>query len=68
MFTPCYAARLLGASMNRQRRCSQAMSAAPPLNDAPTSDAELSGFDYATRSRRFTFSSQSQDLQMAYLD
>jgi len=37
-------------------------------NDAPTYDAELSGFDYAYPLERFTFSSQGQDLQMAYLD
>ena len=37
-------------------------------NDAPTYDAELSGFDYAYPVERFTFNSQGQDLQMAYLD
>lgn len=35
---------------------------------APTYDAELSGFEYAYPVERYTFSSQGQDLQMAYLD
>lgn len=37
-------------------------------NNAPEYDAELSGFEYAYPVERFTFSSQGQDLQMAYLD
>ncbi|RUR34217.1 alpha/beta fold hydrolase [Vreelandella nanhaiensis] len=37
-------------------------------NDAPEYDGELSGFEYAYPVERFEFSSQGQDMQMAYLD
>lgn len=37
-------------------------------NDAPEYDGELSGFEYAYPVERFNFSSQGQELQMAYLD
>lgn len=37
-------------------------------NDSPEYDAELSGFEYAYPVERFNFSSQGQDMQMAYLD
>lgn len=36
--------------------------------DAPEYDGELSGFEYAYPVERFEFSSQGQELQMAYLD
>ncbi|MGP9632989.1 alpha/beta fold hydrolase [Halomonas sp. AOP43-A1-21] len=36
--------------------------------DAPQYDGELSGFEYAYPVERFDFSSQGQDMQMAYLD
>ena len=37
-------------------------------NDVPKYDGELSGFEYAYSVERFEFSSQGQELQMAYLD
>lgn len=37
-------------------------------NDAPTFDGELSGFEYAYPAKRYEFSSQGEDMQMAYLD
>lgn len=37
-------------------------------NETPTYDGELSGFEYAYPVERFEFSSQGQDMQMAYLD
>ncbi|RUR39188.1 alpha/beta fold hydrolase [Vreelandella populi] len=36
--------------------------------DAPEYDGELSSFEYAYPVKRFEFSSQGQELQMAYLD
>ncbi|PRY63412.1 pimeloyl-ACP methyl ester carboxylesterase [Vreelandella songnenensis] len=37
-------------------------------DEVPTFDGELSGFEYAYPVERFEFSSQGQDMQMAYLD
>ncbi|UYG00852.1 alpha/beta fold hydrolase [Halomonas sp. GD1P12] len=37
-------------------------------DNTPTYDGELSGFEYAYPVERFEFSSQGQDMQMAYLD
>ena len=54
---------ILGASA-----LSLALPATAAANETPQYGAELEGFEYLHPVKRFNFSSQQQDLQMAYLD
>lgn len=69
MAGPLMTNRLLAACIAGAATVGFVGSAAAQNTDSkPTYDAELSGFEYAYPVERFAFSSQGQDLQMAYLD